>query len=290
LYTGEFTIAEPALIRARVFVGGSDTADVVAQFLAAPAPVAEPAGGIFIGRQTVSLSSRLPGEIRYTTDGAEPDAASPLFRDSLQLDTSTMLKSRVFFAAGGASAINSTRFQKVAPDETASIAGGGHGPDGATLTVAGGGRGTDSVSATGGGPGLRYAYYEGKWDSMPDFGALAEKKHGVVLSPTLDSIAARPNEYGLRFTGWITIPETGVYTFYTVSDDGSKLYIGDQLVVDNDGCHGDLERSGDRALMAGRHRFTLDYFQNSSGQTLQVFIRGPHLGKQVVPAAMFARP
>jgi len=79
-----------------------------------------------------------------------------------------------------------------------------------------------------------------------------------------------------------------VYTFYTISDDGSQLYIGDQKVVDNDGCHGDLERSGDRALAAGRHPFTLNYFQNSSGQTLQVFIKGPNMEKQLIPAAFFS--
>ncbi|HEV2481078.1 MAG TPA: glycoside hydrolase family 97 catalytic domain-containing protein [Puia sp.] len=323
-YTGELTISEPAVVRARVFMGragaggaeaggrgaharaagtgaggggasaggaragrahaagvraggktaGADTADVVAQFLAAPAPVATPAGGIFIGRQAVWLSSRMPGEIRYTTDGSDPNASSPLFRDSILLDASTMLKSRVFFAAGGASAISDVRFQKVAPDEAVST----------------GRTGVDGWSAGGGVQGLRYAYYEGKWDSMPAFGRLTPMKFGSVLSPVLDSIATRPDEYGLRFTGWITIPETGVYTFYTVSDDGSELYIGDQKVVDNDGCHGDLERSGERALMAGKHRFTLDYFQNSSGQTLQVFIKGPHLEKQAIPAAMFATP
>src|SRR6185437_15304003 len=196
LYTGEFTVARPALVRATA--GG---ADVVAQFLAAPAPVARPAGGIFIGQQAVRLSSRMPGEIRYTTDGSEPNAASRLFRDSMVLDASTMLKSRVFFAAGGASEIGAVRFQKVVPD--------------AGLTTGGG------VA------GLRYGYYEGKWDSMPAFDRLTEIKHGVALLPSLDSIASRPNEYGLRFTGWITIPETGVYTFYTVSDDGSELYIGD---------------------------------------------------------------
>ena len=289
LYTGDFTVYEPGVVRARVFEGtgagargatakrgatdvAAEGADVVAQFLRAPAPEASPAGGIFIGRQAVCLSTGVPGEIRYTTDGSEPGASSPLYQDSVLLDTSTMLKSRVFFAAGGASEINNVRFQKVVPDEA----------------VFNGGDGSGSGAATGGIAGLRYSYYEGKWDSMPAFERLTEKKHGVVLFPSLDSITSRPNEYGLRFSGWIKIPETGVYTFYTISDDGSQLYIGDQKVVDNDGCHGDLERCGDRALMAGKHPFVLDYFQNSSGQTLQIFIKGPHLTKQMIPAAMYS--
>jgi hypothetical protein len=257
LYTGDLTITGPALIRVR-----SNDADVVAQFLPAPAPTVTPAGGIFIDQRSVQLSTNMPGEIHYTTDGSEPNASSPLFKELLLLDRSTMLKSRVVFPAGGAGLISSLSFQKLTPDSDVQISG--------------------AI------PGLHYAYYEGKWDSLPVFAQLMEKKHGVVPSPLLDSIATRANEYGLQFTGYITIPQTGVYTFYTISDDGSKLYIGNQLLVNNDGCHGDLERSGDRALMAGKHPFRLDYFQNSSGQTLQLFIKGPHLEKQAIPAAMFS--
>lgn len=256
LYTGPVTLTQPSLLRAK-----DGAADVVAQFLAAPAPKAMPAGGIFIDRQAVSLSTRLAGEIRYTTDGSEPNASSPLYKDPIPLNASTILKSRVFFAAGGASEIDTADFLKVEPDAAA------------TANAA---------------PGLQYAYYEGKWDSMPAFYKLTEKKRGHVLLPSLDSVSTRANEYGLQFHGWITIPETGVYTFYTISDDGSQLYIGDTRVVDNDGCHGDLERSGDRALMAGKHPLTLNYFQNASGQTLQVFIKGPHLEKQPIPASMLS--
>ena len=123
---------------------------------------------------------------------------------------------------------------------------------------------------------------------MPRFENGTEKKHGHILFPSLDSITTRPNEYGIQFKGWITLPETGVYTFYTLSDDGSQLYIGDQKVVDNDGNHGDLEKMGDRALSKGRHPFVLNYFQNGAGQTLQVFIKGPHLEKQPIPASFFS--
>lgn len=123
---------------------------------------------------------------------------------------------------------------------------------------------------------------------MPDLARLTPKKQGIANTPDLSALPTRPNEYALRFHGWITVPQTGVYTFYTISDDGSQLYIGDQKVVDNDGCHGDLERSGDRALTAGAHPFTLDYFQNSSGQTLQVFISGPALEKQPIPPTLFS--
>lgn len=256
LYTAPFILTEPTLLRAK-----TAESDVTAQFLAAPAPTASPSAGIFIGKDTIRLLTKIPGAIRYTTDGSEPANTSASYTSPILLDRSTQLKSRTFFAAGGVSEISTRHFEKVIPDPAQPTVGKGR-------------------------PGLQYAYYEGKWDSMPRFDALTAIKQGRTSSPILDSLPTRANEYGLRFTGCIDIPETGVYSFYTISDDGSKLYIDDRTIVDNDGCHGDLERSGDRALAAGKHVFRLDFFQNGSGQTLQVYIKGPHLEKQLIPAAL----
>jgi hypothetical protein len=40
-------------------------------------------------------------------------------------------------------------------------------------------------------------------------------------------------------------------------------------------------------LAAGRHPITVNYFQQGSGQTLQVYVKGPHLGKQLITAGLF---
>ena len=264
LYTSALQVNQPGLIKARAFTGEKpEVSMAVAQFPAAPAPIVSPAGGIFISSLPVTLSTRGNAAIHYTLDGSDPTASSPLFHDPILLTTSTTLRSKVFFPAGGASALASETFQKVVADPAVQPA-------------------PNSVA------GLQYAYYEGKWDSMPDLTKLEVKKQGIVNTPDLSALPTRANEYALQFHGWITVPETGVYTFYTISDDGSQLYIGDEKVVDNDGCHGDLERSGDRALTAGAHPFTLNYFQNSSGQTLQVFIQGPGLKKQPISAGFFS--
>ena len=52
------------------------------------------------------------------------------------------------------------------------------------------------------------------------------------------------DRFGLRFTGAILISKSGKYTFYTNSDDGSRLYIGKRFVVNNDGNHAMKEKSG----------------------------------------------
>ncbi|MFD2935013.1 PQQ-dependent sugar dehydrogenase, partial [Spirosoma flavum] len=72
--------------------------------------------------------------------------------------------------------------------------------------------------------GLDYSYYEGDWGNLPDFTVLPALKTGVINAPSL-SVRQRDQSYGLRFTGYVSVPTDGVYTFYTSSDDGSKLLI-----------------------------------------------------------------
>ena len=82
-----------------------------------------------------------------------------------------------------------------------------------------------------------------------------------------------PSNFGLTFTGFIDISKEAIYTFTVSSNDGSKLYIADQLVVDNDGNHGTTTIDGEIALKAGIHKLRLDYFQAGGGKVLQVFIQ-----------------
>ena len=72
---------------------------------------------------------------------------------------------------------------------------------------------------------------------------------------------------------------------YTVSDDGTRLRIGNEEVVTNDGVHGAKEASGEIALRAGRHAITLLYFQGGGPASLDVLWEGPDLPKQKVPGA-----
>lgn len=88
--------------------------------------------------------------------------------------------------------------------------------------------------------------------------------------------------FALRFTGMIGVPKSGKYTFYTKSDDGSRLYIGEKQVVNNDGLHGMSEKSGQIDLPAGTHPITVTYFDNGGGDGLEVTWSGPGLKKQKI--------
>lgn len=80
---------------------------------------------------------------------------------------------------------------------------------------------------------------------------------------------AAPAAFSAVWTGYLTVGRAGSYNFATTSDDGSWLYIDDQLVVDNGGSHASETRSGQIHLAQGSHRVRLRYVQfgGSSGLT-----------------------
>ena len=202
-----------------------------------------------------------PGDIHYTLDGSTPTKASPLYRDSLLLAKTALVKVRTFFSSGVGSAVTTASYEKSAP--------------------------YPSLRVQQAAPGLQSAYYEGKWNRMPDFTGRIALRSAVVAMPDLSLVQTSKDHYAIQFSGYINIPVTGIYSFYINSDDGSQLYLDDQKLVDNDGSHGDLEKSGDKALSAGMHRFTVNYFQNEAGQNLQVYMQGPSHEKQIIPPSLF---
>jgi hypothetical protein len=137
-------------------------------------------------------------------------------------------------------------------------------------------------------PGLRYAYYEGQWEQLPDFASLTPVKSGEAAGVNIESLKGRENGWGLVYSGYIDISLDGLYTFFVYSDDGSKLYLGDSLVVSNDGLHGSMEKSGEVLLKAGKHRLKLLYFDASGGESLVVSYSGPGIRKQEVPAPAYS--
>ncbi len=136
--------------------------------------------------------------------------------------------------------------------------------------------------------GLNYQYYQGTWNFLPDFNALTPTATGTTSQFRLPS-PLRSDYYGYRFTGYVNVPNDGTYTFSTFSDDGSKLFIGSTLVVNNDGKHGYQERSGTIGLKAGKHAITVTYFENLGDALFAVGYAGPGVLKQFIPASALFR-
>jgi len=135
-------------------------------------------------------------------------------------------------------------------------------------------------------PGLVVDYYVlASPSNLPDFDALTPYASDIATSVDFASTngdfmtSGRSDQVGAVLTGFIEVFFDGLYTLYTNSDDGSALYIGDQLVVNNDGLHGMVERSGQIALRAGKHAVRIEFFENGGGAGLFASVEGPSLPK-----------
>lgn len=132
---------------------------------------------------------------------------------------------------------------------------------------------------------LQYAYYEGTWDNLPNFAAINPVKTGTTANFDL-SLRNQDDRFAFKFDGKIKISETGSYTFFTKSDDGSELYIGNTSVVQNDGLHGSIERSGTFNFNSpGIYDISVRYFEKTGGELLEVRYQGPEISKQLIPDA-----
>jgi len=138
--------------------------------------------------------------------------------------------------------------------------------------------------------GVDFEYYEGRWQKLPDFDKLEPAKTGVAATIDAKPYAGR-DRFALRFKGYVRVPKDGRYVFYTASDDGSRLWIGGKLVVDNDGLPGPVGRKGYISLEAGLHPITVTFFELSGGDSLWVSYEGPGLQTQWIPkSALFRKP
>lgn len=138
--------------------------------------------------------------------------------------------------------------------------------------------------------GITYSYYQGTWNNVPNFSTLTP-----VLTGTLTNISLSPSptttDFAFKFQGFINIPTTGSYTFYTTSDDGSDLYIGGldsaHLVVKNDFLQGATQRSGTISLTKGKYPFYVTYFQQGGAYVLTAAYKGPGIAQQNIPDSAF---
>ena len=95
------------------------------------------------------------------------------------------------------------------------------------------------------------------------------------------------SDWGARFSGLIDVPETGNWTFFINSDDGSELWVNGESLATNYGMHGMRERSGSINLTEGLHEFRIEFFQGGGPHGLIFSWQGPNTSKAPVPPSAF---
>lgn len=197
---------------------------------------------LFMDKTTVTLATATEGAvIRYTLDGSEPTETSSLYEQPFELDKTTQIKAKGFK-------------DSFRPSRTLSIMA-----TKAELKAA------LQVHPTQN--GTSYKYYEGMYQKVADVEKSPLVETGILPEPSIKG-ARQEDHFGYIFSGLINVPEDGVYTFQTRSDDGSVLYIDNELVVNNDGSHAAIPATGLIALKKGFHPYTLYYFEDYEGEHL----------------------
>ncbi|HEY4633689.1 MAG TPA: PA14 domain-containing protein, partial [Candidatus Limnocylindrales bacterium] len=115
----------------------------------------------------------------------------------------------------------------------------------------------------------------------------------VNFENTLGSFpgVADADVFAARWTGQIRIDEPGTHTFTLASDDGSRLFINDQLVIDHGGLHGFTEKTGIfNFAQPGFYNIRVEMFENFGAAGVKLFWQKPSaLVREVVPSEVLFR-
>jgi predicted alpha-1,2-mannosidase len=230
-------------------------------------PVVQPpfvkSGDLLFEKSTsVELACETPNsKIRYTLDDSEPAENSVLYEKTFELTESTTLKMKAFAPNRKASQVFTWKFEKAVPKEAVSLA---------------------SVK-----PGLKYDYFEKFFVTTEDLDKVEPVSSGITSNFNFGE-KQKENYFGFRFSGYIKVPKDGIYTFYLKSNDGSRLYIHGEELIENDANHGAVEEPGSIALKAGYHPILVKYMQCGGGKSLLVSWSGPGMEKhEIQPKELF---
>jgi hypothetical protein len=136
-------------------------------------------------------------------------------------------------------------------------------------------------------PGLKAEYF----DYTDLTGKVAER-----VDPNVDfdwagdePVPGVGDTFSVRWTGVVTPQHTETYTFTTRTDDGVRLWIDGELVIDDWTMHAAAERSAEVELEAGRaHDLRLEYFEGFHRGVAKLYWRSASVAKEIVPPAAFA--
>jgi hypothetical protein len=94
------------------------------------------------------------------------------------------------------------------------------------------------------------------------------------------------NHFSVRWEGYLVAPVTGLYRFMTRSDDGVRLIINGQTLINNWTDHPAENNYATLQLTAGkRYSIEMDYYQDTGSAVAQLFWTPPGHAQELIPTS-----
>lgn len=203
---------------------------------------------VFVGKTKLEIAKPSPEmTIRYTTDGAAPTVKSPELPADYIIPGKISLRIAAFKPDGVHGEIYTLNYKPQSffkPTEVGGLQ-----------------------------QGLKLDYFNESVRSVTKLKDTPDSSGYVnnVIMP--DSMGHGGKPFGATVKGYINVPETAIYSFFLTADDGANLYIDGELVIDNDGWHAPLQKSGQIALQKGLHPIEVKFVEGGGGYTLKLEYR-----------------
>lgn len=213
----------------------------------------------FVNSISVEIKAGPGLEVFYTTDGSDPVAgnrSNQAYRGPLSITKSGRVRARTYHQGKPVSGVTEAKFAKVLPKPAKDV-------------------NLEHLN-----PGLEVRLFEGDWNTLPELYFKTDYTSKTLPNFT---IADDPQKEfcGRFYVGMVEVPADDMYVFALSSDDGSRLWVDGDLVVDNNGLHSALEKSGSHAMAKGWHNITVEWFNKTGGA--QLSLKMARIGEKLAP-------
>ena len=181
--------------------------------------------------------------IHYTTDGSLPNSNSNLLEKPLKINKEIQIKYALFSLGGIRGEINTVNYKPSVMQKPS------------------------KVNAKNLKPGLSCDLYKAEFKKVEEISGTPEK---FIVTNIKRPKGFRAWQFGLKYCGYINIPEAGIYSFFVTHQDGSILRINNQVIVDNNDLHNLKDKSAQVALEKGLHPINFDLVESGDGYVLKV--------------------